>query len=112
MAATVRNIRLTTATLAVLDVLFACARSGESVWGFKICDHAGLGPGTVYPILDRLETARWISGYWEAGQPTDRPRRRLYEMTAHGRAELAAGLATRPPARVTWRRLAQRGSTA
>jgi len=107
-----RPVRLTTATLAVLDVLLACARCDEPVWGFKICERAGLGPGTVYPVLDRLEAARWVSGTWEADQPTDRPRRRLYEMTALGRAELAAGLAARPRVRVAWGRLAQRGSTA
>jgi hypothetical protein len=56
--------------------------------------------------------ARWVSGTWEADQPADRPRRRLYEMTALGRAELAAGLAARPRVRVMWGRLAQRGSTA
>ena len=107
-----RRIRLTTATLAVLNVLMTCAGCDESVWGFKICDQAGLGPGTVYPILDRLETAGWISGFWEADPPPGRPRRRLYEMTALGRAELAASFAARPRVHVAWRGLAQRGSTA
>jgi PadR family transcriptional regulator, regulatory protein PadR len=107
-----RHIRLTTATLAVLDALFAAARSGEPVWGFKICEQAGLGPGTVYPILDRLQTARWISGYWEADQPAGRPRRRLYEMTAAGRAEVAAAVAAKPRVRVAWGRLAQPGRPA
>jgi PadR family transcriptional regulator PadR len=107
-----RPIRLTTATLAVLNFLMACAGCDESVWGFKICEQAGLGPGTVYPILDRLEAARWISGFWEADPPSDRPRRRLYEMTALGRMELAAGLARRPRAGVAWGRLARPGSSA
>jgi DNA-binding MarR family transcriptional regulator len=107
-----RRIRLTSATLALLDALITAAERGEPVWGFKICEQTGLGPGTVYPILDRLEAARWISGLWEADQPADRPRRRLYEMTAVGRAELATGLAARPRVRVVWRRLAQPGSLA
>jgi DNA-binding PadR family transcriptional regulator len=108
----VRPIRLTTATLAVLDVLVKTAASSESAWGFKICERAGLGPGTVYPILDRLEAATWISGFWETDAPADRPRRRLYEMTVHGRIELAAGLAARPRAGVAWGRLARQGSSA
>ena len=107
-----RHIRLTSATLALLDALVAATERNEPVWGFKICEQTGLGPGTVYPILDRLEKARWVSGLWETGQPADRPRRRLYEMTATGRAELAAGLAARPRVGLAWRRLAQPGSPA
>jgi PadR family transcriptional regulator len=107
-----RRIRLTTATLAVLNVLVACAGCDEPVWGFKICESAGLGPGTVYPVLDRLESAGWITGFWEADPPPNRPRRRLYELTALGRMELAAGLAARPWAGVAWARLARPGSPA
>lgn len=107
-----RRIRLTSATLALLDALVAAAECGEPVWGFKICEQTGLGPGTVYPILDRLERARWVSGFWETDPPADRPRRRLYEMTVIGRAELAAGLAARPRVRVAWKRLAEPGSPA
>jgi len=106
-----QRIRLTSATLAVLHALVVAAQCGECVWGFRICEQAALGPGTVYPILDRLETARWISGFWETGQPATRPRRRLYEMTALGRAELAAAVAARPRVRIGWgTRLAQPGS--
>lgn len=104
-----RHIRLTSTTLGVLDALFTSAAHGESMWGFKICELTGFGPGTVYPILDRLESAGWVNGLWETGQPSDRPRRRLYEMTAAGRAELAAALAARPRARFAWGRLAQAG---
>jgi PadR family transcriptional regulator PadR len=107
-----RRIRLTITTLAVLDVLMTCAGSDESVWGFKICEQAGLGPGTVYPILDRLESAGWISGFWESAPPADRPRRRLYEMTALGRSEFAAAIATRPRAGIAWARLARPGGLA
>jgi PadR family transcriptional regulator PadR len=107
-----RHLRLTTATLAVLDALISAARSGDPVWGFRICEQTGLGPGTVYPILDRLEKATWVSGHWEADQPAGRPRRRLYEMTAAGRAELAAAVAAKPRIRVALARLAQPGRPA
>src|SRR6266480_2073047 len=90
------RIRLTTATLAVLNVITAGSAAEEPVWGFRICEVAGLGPGTVYPILDRLEQANWVSAYWEANRPADRPRRRFYEMTAVGRIELAVAIAARP----------------
>ncbi|MEU8664434.1 helix-turn-helix transcriptional regulator, partial [Actinoplanes philippinensis] len=33
-----------------------------------------LGPGTVYPILERLQRAGWVTSAKEPGQPSD-PRR-------------------------------------
>jgi DNA-binding MarR family transcriptional regulator len=107
-----QRIRLTTTTLAVLNVLMAATTSGEPAWGFRICEQAGLGPGTVYPILDRLERNGWLSGSWEADQPAGRPRRRFYEMTAIGRAEFAAAAAARPHAGKAFRHLAWPGSPA
>jgi DNA-binding MarR family transcriptional regulator len=107
-----QRIRLTTATLAVLNVIMAGLAAEEPVWGFKICDLAALGPGTVYPILDRLEQAEWISGCWETPQPADRPRRRFYEMTAVGRLELAGAIAARPRIGKAWRQLGWSGSVA
>lgn len=82
------KIRLTTPTRMVLDVLMATA--DDPPWGYKICDLSGLGSGTVYPILERLEQAGWIEGAWETGQPADRPRRRFYTLTGSGRAGYAA----------------------
>lgn len=87
------KVRLTTPTRIVLDLLLAAA--DDPPWGYRICSKAGLGSGTVYPILERLEQAGWITGVWENGQPTDRPRRRLYSMTADGRAAYAAAIAQR-----------------
>lgn len=83
--------------------------AGEPVWGFKICDQASLGPGTVYPILDRLERAGWVVGSWETGKE---PRRRLYEMTVAGRTELAAAIAARPRLGRRWGHLLGQGSIA
>jgi DNA-binding MarR family transcriptional regulator len=88
------QIRLTTPTRLVLDALLA-ATADDPPWGYRICEEAGLGSGTVYPILERLEEAGWIEGTWEVGQPADRPRRRLYKVTGAGRREYAAALAAR-----------------
>lgn len=44
--------RITPATALVLEVLL----SAESVWGLQIVKDVGEKPGTVYPILDRLES--------------------------------------------------------
>jgi PadR family transcriptional regulator PadR len=96
------RIRLTTPTRLVLDILMAAG--DEPPWGYRICELAGLGSGTVYPILERLEEAGWIEGTWEADQPGDRPRRRFYAITGTGRVSYAAALAGRPALR--WRLLA------
>lgn len=64
-------------------------------WGYRLCEETGLGSGTVYPILERLEEAGWIEGAWEAGRPADRPRRRFYLITAAGRAGKASAPARR-----------------
>jgi DNA-binding PadR family transcriptional regulator len=93
----------------VLDVLIAAA--DDPPWGYRICDEAGLGSGTVYPILERLEEAGWIEGTWETGQPANRPRRRFYTLTNAGRTKYSAAIARRQD-RTRARRLRLRGDTA
>lgn len=83
MTAPPPKIRMTMTTRAVLDCLMA-ADPADQPWGYRIIEQTGLGPGTVYPILERLEQAGWITGEWETTEPNDRPRRRLYTMTGHG----------------------------
>ena len=94
--------RLTKATLAVIDVL-AVATDDDPTWGLRICEEADLGPGTVYPILERLAEVGWLTSYWEAEQPSGRPRRRYYELTGAGRTESAAAKAARESRRRRWR---------
>jgi DNA-binding PadR family transcriptional regulator len=77
------SIRVTTATLKVLDALANASQESE-MFGLRICKQAGLGSGTVYPVLDRLERAGWIEGEWEDEQPAGRPKRRRYTMTRVG----------------------------
>lgn len=88
---------MTMPTRAVLDLLMQ-ADPDDAPWGYRIHELTGLGPGTIYPILDRLERAKWINGEWEEPEPVDRPRRRLYKVTAHGRAEYQKA-AMKTPAR-------------
>lgn len=96
------RIRLTMPTRAVLDLLLA-ADVDDPPWGYRICELAELGPGTVYPILERLEEAGWIFGKWENADPKDRPKRRTYTLTDAGGREYAAALAKkRRPNRLSW----------
>jgi len=47
---------------------------------------AKLKSGTLYPILLRLEQAKWLESRWEADDPRQlgRPRCRLYRLTGLG----------------------------
>lgn len=78
-------MRFTTATRLVLDVIMS-APTNAPAWGYQIIDETGLGSGTVYPVLERLEDAGFVRAVWEDALPEDRPRRRFYEVTRDGRA--------------------------
>jgi DNA-binding MarR family transcriptional regulator len=67
------RLRLTQATLAVVDVLMG-AGPDDQIWGLRLCEEANLGSGTVYPLLERLEKAGivTVSGKTRALR-TDRP---------------------------------------
>ncbi|WP_363270321.1 PadR family transcriptional regulator [Caulobacter sp.] len=68
--------------MRVLEALLEAPNSA----GADIVKSTGLATGTVYPILLRLEGARWLSSCWEEGEPSTlgRPRRRFYSVTAEG----------------------------
>lgn len=89
-----QRVRLTMATMAVLDVLMS-AGPDQKIWGFRLCEEANLGSGTVYPLLERLEQTGWVESHWEENPPGDRPRRRFYEITGAGRADYRSALAVR-----------------
>jgi DNA-binding PadR family transcriptional regulator len=59
---------------------------GVELYGLDLIKKTGLGPGTVYPILKRLEKERWLTSRWERVDPSDeaRPARRYYRMTGDG----------------------------
>ncbi|TDL34049.1 PadR family transcriptional regulator [Arthrobacter nitrophenolicus] len=73
--------RVTPATTSVLEALL----SADAVWGLQIVKDVGKKPGTVYPILDRLEAAGWIQGEWDTSLDRKGPRRRYYRMLAEAR---------------------------
>ena len=83
--------RLTQPTVAVLRVLL---ESDEPVWGLRLAKLTGRAPGSIYPILARLEDSGWIVGEWEDDDDRPGPRRRTYALTADGADRAAATLAT------------------
>jgi DNA-binding PadR family transcriptional regulator len=61
-------------------------------YGFRIADVTGLRVGTVYPILRRLEREALVQSSWEResrAQAEGRAARRIYRLTAAGRAAAA-----------------------
>ncbi|MFJ8006131.1 PadR family transcriptional regulator [Streptomyces fagopyri] len=60
----------------------------DQPWALPICTASGLGPAAVYPILDRLTSAGWITSRTEETPPDGRPPRRLYHLTSQGRAHV------------------------
>ncbi len=95
------KIRLTAVIMDVLDVL-TNSPPDDPAWGLRLCEVTGYGTGTIYPGLDRLMKAGWITDHWEDPPPADRPARRFYEMTSTGREQYAAALRARSERRVAW----------
>ena len=99
---------LSRVTDATLDVLRALRAGGRNVWGLQVIKMSGRAPGTVYPVLERLERAGWITSEWERDDARPGPRRRLYEFTSEGASAAVELLAKRDAQRATRRRLAPR----
>jgi DNA-binding PadR family transcriptional regulator len=79
--------RITGPTLKVLGAFLASPT--EEMSGAEITRATKLASGTLYPILFRLEGAKWLESRWESEDPAQlgRPRRRFYRITAVGAAK-------------------------
>lgn len=69
------------------------------VYGFDIMEATGLPSGTIYPALRRLENDSLVRGDWEdkkAAVRQDRPPRRYYKLTRHGKEALAGAMGRYP----------------
>jgi DNA-binding PadR family transcriptional regulator len=96
--------RLSGATLQVLGQFLDNPLTGLS--GADIARQTGLASGTLYPILMRLESAKWLTSKWENIDPSEegRPRRRIYEATSLGVSQSRAAFDLVVPAsgRLQW----------
>jgi DNA-binding PadR family transcriptional regulator len=99
------ELRLTGPTLKVLAFLLSVSKDDE-ISGVEIARATKLSSGTLYPILIRLEQARWAESRWEEGNPSElgRPRRRFYQLTALGakKARSAIQEIAAPLRRLAW----------
>ena len=84
--------RITHQTHLVLNAFIADPTKELS--GSDLMDGAGLASGTLYPILIRLEEAKWLKSRLEDTNPVakgrGRPPRRLYRITSVGLARANA----------------------
>jgi DNA-binding PadR family transcriptional regulator len=99
---------LTRVTAPTLDVVQVLLGRSDPIWGLALAKAVERAPGTVYPILSRLEDLGWIVGDWEGESDHPGPRRRYYRLTDEGRLEAVALVAARarPVAAVPTPRLA------
>ena len=73
-------------TPALLEVLGCLVGADAPLWGLQISRSSGRPTGTVYPLLERLETERFVASAWDDEVDRPGPRRRLYSLTDMGRA--------------------------
>ncbi|MBN4095627.1 PadR family transcriptional regulator [Methylobacterium sp. OT2] len=87
-----RDPRLSGPTLKVLRLYLMTPREERS--GAEISKSTGVGAGTLYPMLARLEEAGWFDSEWENIDPKEagRPRRRFYRLTGLGETRARAAL--------------------
>jgi PadR family transcriptional regulator PadR len=83
--------RLTPATVDVLAVL---DDTDGACWGLLVIKSSGRPAGSVYPILERLESAGWVTSSWEDDASRPGPRRRYYELTDDGAVAARAAIAS------------------
>jgi DNA-binding PadR family transcriptional regulator len=97
-------VRLSGPTLKVLKLMLEKPR--EPLSGAEMSRQAGIGSGTLYPLLARLEQARWLRSKWEDIDPREaaRPRRRYYTLTGLGqnKANEALRELQMPAGRLAW----------
>jgi PadR family transcriptional regulator PadR len=87
------QVRVSRPMLMVLKMMIEKPQTPYS--GADIARQIGLGSGTLYPLLQRLENAGWMKSEWEEVDPAEagRPRRRLYKLTGHGQTRAVQALA-------------------
>ncbi|QQQ76071.1 helix-turn-helix transcriptional regulator [Saccharothrix sp. 6-C] len=78
---------------ATVDVLGVLLESDQPRWGLEIIKLTGRPSGSVYPLLDRLERAGWVTSSWDDDSERRGPRRRMYVLTPGGALEAAKACA-------------------
>jgi DNA-binding PadR family transcriptional regulator len=78
------DLKLSSTGLRLISVF---ANDPTKRWsGTEITKATKIGSGSLYPLLAKLEAAKWLTPEWEKIDPSEagRPRRRYYKLTAIG----------------------------
>lgn len=80
-------------------VLLALLSGAGNLSGYDLGRVAQAGSGAVYPVLDRLEAAGWVTAGWDPEETPNGGRRRYYALTPYGRVRVMGvlGLTDPPP---------------
>lgn len=78
----VDELRTTTPLLKLIEATLA--EPTASYWGFDLMRATGLGSGTLYPLLARLENVKWMTSGWAEPEAPGKPPRRYYKLTQYG----------------------------
>ena len=70
---------------ATRQALIALFNAPESLHGYDIMQITGIKPGTLYPMLARLEDQAMLSSQWQEPSVEGRPPRHIYSLTEAGR---------------------------
>jgi len=78
------EIRASGPVLKILKLMLE--NPAKKLSGADISGGAKIGSGTLYPALQRMERAAWLTSAWEDIDPSaaGRPRRRYYRLSALG----------------------------
>jgi PadR family transcriptional regulator, regulatory protein PadR len=91
------DIRMTMATQVILSTF--ASRPLERLSGADIFKCTGIGSGTIYPVLIRLEKAGWLKSEKENIDPrvAGRPARTFYRFTPRGARRFQRIIASKAP---------------
>lgn len=70
---------------ATRAALFSLDENKDGLHGYDIMQMTGVKPGTLYPMLARLEGQGLMAAHWAPSAETGRPPRHIYQLTAKGR---------------------------
>lgn len=78
-----RKIR--TPSEATILALISLLDAPQGMYGYEIMQTAGIKPGTLYPMLARLEDQNFLVSHWQEASVQGRPPRHIYRLSEAGR---------------------------
>ncbi|MEM8918430.1 MAG: PadR family transcriptional regulator [Pseudomonadota bacterium] len=71
---------------ATRSALITLLDAPQGMHGYEIMQLAGIKPGTLYPMLARLEDQDMLVSHWQDAGVEGRPPRHIYRLSENGRA--------------------------